>query len=72
MEWQAIMIDVFQRPANATHSFDVKGVIGKQFNYACLCSTHQLTIRRHNKILKGAQYKCRKCNGELVEEKLAI
>ncbi|WP_336622633.1 MULTISPECIES: SprT family zinc-dependent metalloprotease [Alteromonas] len=69
VEWQAIMIDVFHRPANATHSFDIEGVIGKQFSYACLCSSHQLTIRRHNKILKGAQYKCRKCNGVLIEEK---
>ncbi|AMJ93998.1 hypothetical protein AVL56_06530 [Alteromonas stellipolaris] len=70
VEWQAIMIDVFHRPANATHSFDIEGVIGKQFSYACLCSSHQLTIRRHNKILKGAQYKCRKCNGLLIEEKM--
>ncbi|MDO6568129.1 SprT family zinc-dependent metalloprotease [Alteromonas sp. 1_MG-2023] len=70
VEWQAIMIDVFGRPANATHSFDIAGVIGKQFSYTCECSTHQLTIRRHNKILKGAQYKCRKCNSVLVEEKV--
>ena len=64
-EWQHIMEVIFNCPATTTHSLDISDVIGKQFSYQCLCSTHQLTIRRHNKILKGTQYLCKKCGGIL-------
>ena len=64
-EWQHIMVNIFNCPATTTHSLDIKDVIGKQFNYQCLCSTHQLTIRRHNKVLRGEKYICRKCRGVL-------
>jgi len=64
-EWQHIMHNAFNCPATTTHSLDIKDVIGKQFSYQCLCSTHQLSIRRHNKVLKGAKYLCRHCRGEL-------
>jgi len=64
-EWQFVMQNVFNCPADTTHSLDISDVIGKQFAYQCDCSTHQLTIRRHNKILKGLKYRCKKCQGEL-------
>ena len=64
-EWQHIMSQVFNCPATTTHSLDIKDVIGQLFSYQCLCSSHQLTIRRHNKVLKGAKYLCKKCRGEL-------
>ncbi|HEY5715571.1 MAG TPA: SprT family zinc-dependent metalloprotease [Psychromonas sp.] len=65
-EWQYVMQRVFNCPAQTTHSLDIKDVIGKQFAYQCSCTRHQLTIRRHNKILKGAKYLCKKCRGELT------
>lgn len=64
-EWQNIMIQVFNKPAKTTHNLDISDVIGQQFKYQCLCSNHQLSIRRHNKILRGASYLCRKCKGSL-------
>lgn len=68
-EWQHVMEVVFHCPARTTHSLDIKDVIGKQFEYRCACATHQLTIRRHNKVLKGADYVCKKCKTVLKEIK---
>ena len=64
-EWQHIMENIFNRPAHTTHSLDISDVIGKQFRYQCLCTTHQLTIRRHNRVLKGAKYACKNCGSVL-------
>ncbi|WP_435236810.1 SprT family zinc-dependent metalloprotease [Psychromonas sp. PT13] len=64
-EWQHIMKHVFHRPATTTHTLDIKDVMGKQYRYQCLCDTHLLTIRRHNNILKGTKYICKKC-GEVL------
>ena len=57
-EWKNIMKHIFKLEAKTTHSFNTKDVIGKLFQYRCICTTHQLTIRRHNKILKGEKYLC--------------
>jgi len=65
-EWQHVMRNVFNCPAITTHSLDVSEVIGRQFSYLCLCRTHQLTIRRHNKVLKGVKYLCTRCKGTLI------
>ncbi|MFT6927527.1 MAG: SprT protein [Psychromonas sp.] len=64
-EWQYVMQNIFNCPADTTHSLDISDVMGKQFAYQCDCTTHQLTIRRHNKILKGVKYSCKKCRVEL-------
>jgi len=60
-EWQHVMVNVFKRPALTTHQLDIKDVVGKQFHYRCACTSHQLTIRRHNKVLKGERYQCKHC-----------
>ncbi|OAN19431.1 SprT family protein [Photobacterium jeanii] len=66
-EWQTIMVRVFGVPARTTHSFDIGSVQGKTFTYQCQCSQHQLTIRRHNKVVRGqAQYHCRQCRQPLI------
>ncbi|PKG40652.1 SprT family zinc-dependent metalloprotease [Psychromonas sp. Urea-02u-13] len=67
-EWQSVMVAVFQRPALTTHQLDINDVIGKQFHYRCACTTHTLTIRRHNKVLKGNHYKCKLCQSLLTFE----
>lgn len=65
-EWQQIMREVFQLPANTTHQLDIKDVQGKLFAYRCACREHQLTIRRHNNIIKGTCYRCLKCGTTLT------
>lgn len=66
-EWQSVMIDVFHLPADTCHQFDVQSVQGNTFAYRCQCQTHQLTIRRHNRIVQaGAEYVCRRCKSKLV------
>ncbi|RKF18870.1 SprT family zinc-dependent metalloprotease [Alginatibacterium sediminis] len=65
-QWQSIMRDVFQLEPMRTHQYDVSSVQGKVFDYQCQCSSHQLTIRRHNKVLKGIEYRCRRCGSNLL------
>lgn len=65
-EWQNIMTQVFKLPAATTHQLDIKDVQGKLFAYRCLCTEHQLTIRRHNNIQKGTRYLCKKCKSSLT------
>lgn len=66
-EWQAVMNKIFQLPADTCHQFDVSNVRGKTFAYQCQCQTHQLSIRRHNKIQqKSAVYFCKKCQSTLI------
>lgn len=65
-EWQKVMIELFRLPADTCHQFDVESVRGKTFEYYCQCQTHQLSIRRHNRILReSAVYFCRKCKQKL-------
>ncbi|MCK3658515.1 SprT family protein [Pasteurellaceae bacterium Pebbles2] len=65
-EWQALMQNVFHLPADTCHQFDVQSVQGKTYAYRCQCQVHQLTQRRHNKILQqSAVYFCRKCQQKL-------
>ncbi|WP_413111021.1 SprT family zinc-dependent metalloprotease [Thaumasiovibrio sp. DFM-14] len=66
-EWQAVMQQVFKRPAKTTHQFDVSQVQGQLYAYRCSCQTHQLTVRRHNKMSRQqVSYRCRTCGQALV------
>ena len=65
-EWQAVMAKVFALDPERTHSFEVKPP-AKSFHYRCNCSEHRLTIRRHNKVLKGCIYQCRQCKTSLIK-----
>ncbi len=65
-EWRWMMEKVLGVPARRTHSFDVKSVQGRSFTYRCGCKTHDLSIIRHNRVMrKRAQYHCRQC-GEIL------
>ncbi len=65
-EWKWMMEHVLEVPAGRTHRFDVAAVQGRQFPYACRCQQHQLSVRRHNRVLRGeSEYRCRNC-GELL------
>lgn len=64
-EWKMVMETVFGVPAETYHCFDT-GSVEKQFPYQCACQTHQLSIRRHNAILRGQRtYLCKHCHQPL-------
>ncbi|QUM83745.1 MULTISPECIES: SprT family zinc-dependent metalloprotease [unclassified Moritella] len=66
-EWQQIMNQIFDLAAKTTHQYDVSTVKGKTFTYACHCTEHLLTIRRHNKIVRDSvKYICRSCKQSLI------
>ncbi|MGX2968386.1 SprT family zinc-dependent metalloprotease [Ursidibacter sp. B-7004-1] len=66
-EWKMVMETVLGVPAETYHCFDTTSVQGERFSYRCECQTHQLSIRRHNAILRqNRQYLCRKCKKVLV------
>lgn len=67
-EWRWVMEHVLGVPARTTHQFDVTQTAKQNYLYRCACPerTHALTIRRHNKILRGTNYLCKSCNSILV------
>ncbi len=65
-EWRWMMGSVLQLPASRTHQFAVSSVQSKTFPYQCVCQQHQLTVRRHNRVLRGeSEYRCRRCGEKL-------
>jgi SprT protein len=66
-QWQAIMRQVFGLTGHTYHKMDVTKVSGKGFAYQCLCGEVELSIRRHNKVLRRQQqYICRQCHEVLI------
>ncbi|HAD43337.1 MAG TPA: SprT family protein [Plesiomonas shigelloides] len=71
-EWCWLMEMVLGRPARRTHRFDVSNVRGRTVAYQCACQQHALSIRRHNRVLRGEnRYLCRQCQQELKPLALA-
>lgn len=69
-EWQSLMVKLFKVSPKTTHSFDISSVQGTVFAYKCECNHIQLSIRRHNKVLRQqVQYYCRRCNSRLIWNK---
>ncbi|BAJ03655.1 SprT family zinc-dependent metalloprotease [Shewanella violacea] len=65
-EWQALMIKIYQLEPATTHTLNTQSVAGKTFDYLCSCGSVPLSIRRHNKIVRGeTKYRCRRCKQEL-------
>ncbi|KAE9853596.1 SprT family protein, partial [Escherichia coli] len=49
--------------------FELESVRRNTFSYRCRCQQHQLTVRRHNRVVRGeATYRCVKCGEPLVAE----
>ncbi|QLB18585.1 SprT family zinc-dependent metalloprotease [Mannheimia granulomatis] len=64
-EWKMMMETVLGVPAEIYHCFDVQSV-QQQFSYQCACQTHQLSIRRHNAVMRNKRsYICRLCKTKL-------
>ncbi|CCK02020.1 Protein sprT [Cronobacter sakazakii 701] len=52
-----------------THQFELDSVRANTFPYRCRCQQHQLTVRRHNRVVRGeTQYRCVRCGDTLVAE----
>lgn len=65
-EWRWVMESVLQVSARRTHQFEISSVQSKTFPYRCACQQHHLTVRRHNRVLRGeSEYRCRQC-GEML------
>lgn len=68
-EWKWMMESVLGVPARRTHQFELDSVRRQTFPYRCGCQLHQLTVRRHNRVLRGeATYRCVHCGEPLVAE----
>ncbi|HBQ4471205.1 TPA: SprT family zinc-dependent metalloprotease [Klebsiella pneumoniae subsp. pneumoniae] len=69
-EWKWMMESVLGVPARRTHRFELASVRQNTFPYRCRCQQHQLTVRRHNRVVRGeATYRCVRCGDLLVAEK---
>lgn len=69
-EWKWMMEAVLGVPARRTHRFKLDSVHQNTFPYRCQCQQHQLTVRRHNRVVRGeATYRCVRCGDLLVAEK---
>jgi len=65
-EWKWMMESVLGVPAQRTHRFEVDSVRSRTFAYRCECQQHQLTVRRHNRIVRGeSEYRCIHCGSIL-------
>ncbi|MBB1439981.1 SprT family zinc-dependent metalloprotease [Shewanella sp. SG41-4] len=66
-EWQSVMLTTFNITPKTTHQLDTQSVSGQQFEYFCGCGSVPLSIRRHNRIVRGqTQYRCRRCQQTLT------
>ncbi|WP_233268946.1 SprT family zinc-dependent metalloprotease [Paraglaciecola sp. L1A13] len=62
-EWRRLMSQLFGLTGQTYHKMDVTKVSGKTFPYVCECGQIELSIRRHNKVLRQQQrYICRQCS----------
>lgn len=67
-EWKTVM-QLFNADTSRCHEYDVSQVSVRQyrrFEYYCECQTHYLTSIRHNRVLSGQNYICKKCHKPLV------
>ena len=66
VEWKSLMQQVFGLNGDVTHKLDVSSVTPKGVEYYCGCGSVELSIRRHNKVVRQqAQYLCRRCGQQL-------
>lgn len=67
-EWKLVMRTLNVNPQRC-HSYDVSNArTQKTLTYACACPGHviEVSVRHHNKIQRGAQYRCKKCKCEII------
>lgn len=65
-EWKWMMESVLGVPAQRTHQFEIASVRSRTFPYFCRCQQHHLTVRRHNRVMRGeSEYRCVHCGDRL-------
>lgn len=69
-EWKQVMAAFGIEKAASRHQFDLSGILlrrQKRFRYSCRCfkQQHWLSTTRHKRVLEGARYICRNCDGIL-------
>ena len=68
--WQLMMRQVFGLEPRVTHRLDISKLQGPLFAYRCACQEHHLSVRRHNRLLRGqCRYLCRHCGTPLLASK---
>ncbi len=68
--WQLMMRQVFGLEPRVTHRLDISKLQGPLFTYRCACQEHHLSVRRHNRVLRGqSRYLCRHCGTPLRASK---
>lgn len=68
-EWKWMMADVLGVTPRRTHQFAVQTVSSRHFLYRCACQEHALSIRRHNRVLRGeTSYRCKNCGTQLTRD----
>lgn len=66
-EWQSLMLTAFKVNPKTTHNFNTTSVASKEVEYRCACGPIRLSIRRHNKVLRGeSRYICKRCKTHLT------
>ncbi len=55
--------------ASGAKALKASGRQTSKHSYTCGCQEFQLSTQRHNKILRGATYTCRKCGCKLTKKK---
>ncbi|NJD00730.1 SprT family zinc-dependent metalloprotease [Candidatus Erwinia dacicola] len=66
-EWKWMMESVLGVPARRTHQFEISLVRSRAYPYRCRCQQHQLTVHRHNRVMRGgSEYRCLKCGDILT------
>ncbi|WP_417762406.1 SprT family zinc-dependent metalloprotease [Shewanella sp.] len=69
-EWKRLMQQLFGLNGDVTHRLDVSSVTPKGVAYQCRCGSVELSVRRHNKVVRQqAQYLCRRCGEQLVQSR---
>jgi len=66
-EWRAVMEYLGAEPRRC-HRYDVDRAASRrlqEFDYHCGCRNHRLSSIRHNRVLAGYTYLCRRCSGPL-------
>ena len=67
-EWKYVM-SVLGKDAIRCHNMAVTKTrtVKRDYAYSCGCMTYNLTSIRHNKIIKGRKYICKKCGNHLTK-----
>lgn len=68
-EWRFVLEEVFKCKARTRHNFNTDSVKGRTFLYQCRCREYELSLIRHNKVRRGAIYRCNFCYTPLFYKK---